>query len=280
MFLDSYAPTDNNLNFGTSSSVSLFFYIFFYIILSIFILGEKIYSHQILSSIIIFISTIIIIILFFIKDEISKNIFVNIIFIIFVTGLFSLYNVMEKKYYNIYMDSPYHLMFVSGVYSLILILLYEIFTDIVFGIDSTFNGIFYQFGKNIEKHEGLYFLIFIGDVLSAFIWIVGIELTVYFFTPCHFIISESISQIISTFVNETIDDFPVHEKVIIYFLFVIIIFATFIYNKILVINIWSLNKNTKKYIGLRQRKETKDISLLKKISLFDEENKEDNQNDD
>ena len=85
MFLDSYIALDSSLNFGTSSSVSLFFYIFFYIFLSIIILGERLYTHQILSSIVIVISIFIITILFLIKDELSNKIFINIIMIIVVT---------------------------------------------------------------------------------------------------------------------------------------------------------------------------------------------------
>ena len=63
MFIDSYTAIDNELNFGTSSSISLFFDIIFYIGLSRVILGDKIYSHQIFSSIIIICSIIIVIIL-------------------------------------------------------------------------------------------------------------------------------------------------------------------------------------------------------------------------
>ena len=263
MFLDSYTASDNNLNFGTSSSVSLFFYIFFYIFLSFLILGEKIYFHQIISSIIIVISIFVVVILFLIKDENTDNIFLNILIIIIVTCLFALYNVLEKRYYNKYMDSPYHLMFVIGLYAIGIILIYEIFTIIIFGFDFSFNGLFYQLWKNIQKYKFLYILIFIADVLSAFIWIGGIQLTVYFFTPCHFIISESISQIISTFINNTIENFPVAEKVIIYILFVVIFLSTLIYNEIVIINIFSLNKNTKKYIRLRQLTETEDLLTLK-----------------
>ena len=276
MFLDSYTASDNNLNFGTSSSLSLFFYIFFYISLSYVFLGDKIYYHQIISSIIIVISIFIVIILFLIKDENTDNIFLNILIIIIVTCLFALYNVLEKKYYNKYMDSPYHLMFVIGIYAIAIILFYEILTNIIFGFDFSFNGLFYQFLLNIKEYKFLYILIFIADVLSAFIWIGGIQLTVYFFTPCHFIISESISQIISTFINNTIENFPVAEKVIIYILFVVIFLSTLIYNEIIIINIFSLNKNTKKYIGLRQLTETEDLLTLKTYN--DDDFKEEQRN--
>ena len=90
-------------------------------------------------------------------------------------------------------------------------------------------------------------------------------MTVYFFTPCHFIISESISQIISTIVKKAIKDFPVIEKVIIYFLFSLIIIATLIYNEVIIINVCNLNKNTKKFILIRQISETEDLLNLNSI---------------
>ena len=255
ILLDSYISFEYGLNFGTSSSVSLFFYIFFYIFLSRVILSVKIYSHQIFSIIFIVVSILIVIIIFLTNDSLSSKIIINIFITIIVTCLLALFNIMGKKYYNIYMDSPYHFMFIIGLFGMSLILLYEIFTVIIFGIDRSFNGIFYQFGKNFEKYKGLYILIFIGDVLSDFLIVAGIQLTIYYFTPCHFIISESTSQIISTFVNDTIENFPVYEKVIIYFLFIIIFFATLIYNEVLIIKICSLNENTKKYIALREANE-------------------------
>ena len=84
-------------------------------------------------------------------------------------------------------------MFVIGIISLILILIYERIINIIFGLYCPYNGVFYQYGKNFQRYKGYYILLFIADILSAFIWIAEIELTVYFFTPCHFIISESIS---------------------------------------------------------------------------------------
>ena len=271
VFFEAYIFYDKGLNIGTSSSISLFFFIFFYILLSRIILGDKLYSHQILSSIIIAISNITITILFFIKEDISLSVLTNIVVIIIVTCLFSLFNVLQKKYYNIYMDSPYHFMFIIGLFAMTLVLLYEIFTVIIFGIDNPFNGIFYQFGKNYSKFGGLYILIFIGDILSDFLLVGGIQLTIYYFTPCHFIISESISQIISTFVNDTIVDFPLYEKTIIHIMFIIIIFATLIYNEVIIIKICTLSKNTKKYIALRQSSESTNLITLKTFDSVGEE---------
>ena len=265
MFLDSYTLV-NNFDIGTSSSISLFVSIFSNIILSKIILGEKIYSHQIFASMIILISILIVIILFLIKAiHIESNIGVNIALITFISSFYSLFNIMEKRYYNKFVDSPYHLMYVIGLFATILILVYEIFTVIIFGIDSNLNGIFYQFYKNCERFQYLYILIFISDILTAFIWLWGIQLTVYFFTPCHFIISESISQIISFFINDTISEYSDGEQATIIIFFSIIIFATLIYNEVLIINICSLSNNTKKNINLRQLRESE--SILTNIDL-------------
>ena len=265
MFLDSYTLV-NNFDIGTSSSISLLVSIFSNIILSKIILGEKIYSHQIFASMIILISILIVIILFLIKAiHIESNIGVNIALITFISSFYSLFNIMEKRYYNKFVDSPYHLMYVIGLFATILILVYEIFTVIIVGIDSNLNGIFYQFYKNCERFQYLYILIFISDILTAFIWLWGIQLTVYFFTPCHFIISESISQIISFFINDTISEYSDGEQATILIFFFIIIFATLIYNEVLIINICSLSNNTKKNINLRQLRESE--SILTNIDL-------------
>ena len=262
MFLDSYTLV-NNFDIGTSSSISLFVSIFSNIILSKIILGEKIYSHQIFASMIILISILIVIILFLIKAiHIESNIGVNIALITFISSFYSLFNIMEKRYYNKFVDSPYHLMYVIGLFATILILVYEIFTVLIVGIDSNLNGIFYQFYKNCERFQYLYILIFISDILTAFIWLWGIQLTVYFFTPCHFIISESISQIISFFINDTISEYSDGEQATIIIFFIIIIFATLIYNEVLIINICSLSNNTKKNINLRQLRESESILIF------------------
>lgn len=112
-----------------------------------------------------------------------------------------------------------------------------------------------------------------GDILSAFIWLAGIQLTVYFFTPYHFIISESLSQIVSTIIKRTINDYPVYERVIIYIFFVIIIFATLIYNEIIILNFWNLNENTKHMILLRQGTENEDIKQERSMdTIYEDEN--------
>ena len=256
MYLDSYCSSNEDLSFKTSSTVSLFFCLISYVTLSRIILGDKVYRHQYFSLVIIIVCNIITNVLILLHED-TSNIVVNFVLMFVILSLYAAYNVLEKKYFNIYMDSPYHLMFIVGLISLIVILFYETITVLAFGKDRVFNGIFYQIQLNFENIK-LYPLLFIGDVLSAFLWVAGIHLTVYFFTPCHFIISESVSQIISTIINNTLENRPLYIKVIIYVLFCVILFAAFIYNEVIIIKVCSLDENTKRHIQDRAKCENEE----------------------
>ena len=144
LFLDSYCSTRDDLNFKTSSSMSLFFCIISYVGFSWKLLGDKIYRHQVFSLIIIGVC-IILNNMLIIADGDNPNIWWNILFLFFIDFFYGLYNVCEKKYFNKYIDTPDHLMFVIGLMSLIIVLLYETITVLAFGKDWDFNGIFYQF---------------------------------------------------------------------------------------------------------------------------------------
>ena len=253
MILDAY----NQYDFKTSSPVSLFFSIISYVILSRLILGMKIYSHQIFALIIILVSNIAIILLAFIGRK-NEHIFLGLLFIFAIVILYCLYNNLVKRYFNVYMGSPYYFMFIIGAMSICLIFPYEIITVLAFGKNTEFNGIFYQMEKNF-KNTKLYPLIFIADILTAFLWIAGIILTIYFFTPCHFIISESISQILSAFISKNLDELSITKRVFIYILFFVIFLGSLIYNEIFIINIGSLSINTQKHIIRRQKEETENI---------------------
>ncbi len=278
LFLDSYCSTRDDLNFKTSSSMSLFFCIISYVGFSWLLLNNKIYRHQAFSLIIIGIC-IILSNMLIIADGDNSNIWWNILFLFFIDFFYGLYNVREKQYFNAYMDTPDHLMFVIGLMSLIIVLLYETITVLAFGKDRDFNGIFYQFEKNFENNN-LYPLIFLGDIISAFLWILGIQLTVYFFTPCHFIISESVSQILSTIFNNSLKAHSIYTKISVYFFYFIILMAAFIYNEVIIIKLFHLEDDTKKYILKREEEGRKDDNNFEEPILREskenEENKENN----
>ena len=201
----------------------------------------------------------IILILIWAKD--NSNLPINILIMAVIMILFAVYNVVEKKYFNKYMDSPYHYMFVVGLISTIIILLYETITVLAASKDEVYNGIFLQIETNFKESK-FYLLVLLGDLASAFFWVMGIHLTVYYFTPCHFTISEAISQIFSTFINpDNLEGRPLAIQIIIYVLFFIIFFASLIYNEVVIIVAFDLNKNTKKFTEERANFE-KDLNLV------------------
>jgi hypothetical protein len=96
LFLDSYCSTRDDLNFKTSSSMSLFFCIISYVGLSQLLLPVKFYRHQKFSLIVIGICIILsnILIIF---DGSDSNILLNILILIIIDALYGLYNVLEKN---------------------------------------------------------------------------------------------------------------------------------------------------------------------------------------
>ena len=215
MLLDSVCLINDDLKFTSGSAFSLLFCIIPYVVLSRVILGYKIHRHHVLSITIFIICCILIIIIFIVMGiEINFYLLVNIIIIAIIFILYALYNILEKKFFNIYMDSPYHFMFVVGLISLVLILLYETITVLAFGKDNPFNGIFQQIEKNFGENN-FYPLIFLGDIILSFLFVGGINLTIYFFTPCHMIILEGIKHIISSLFDNSYADRPLYMQIII-----------------------------------------------------------------
>ena len=273
IFLDIY--TFGYINFNFKSSIYLFYIIFFYILFSRIILHLQIYNHQLLSIIIITLCMPILLIFYFTNDEKKENLLFSSLFLLITGCLYPLFNILEKRYYNKYMDSPYHFMFIIGLISLSILIPYEIFALIAFGEDTYFNGILYQIKLNFNKYSYLYPLFFIGDVLVSFLWVAGIHLTFYFLSPCHFIISESICQILSTFINHSIQIYSMSIKITIYILYVVIAIASLIYNEVIIINIGDLSVNTKKKIISRELTEKELLSDMDIEKELDNNNNKD-----
>ena len=123
------------------------------------------------------------------------------------------------------------------------------------GINSTYTNVLALLNM-AELGIGKYALLLIIDLISAFLWIAGIQLTIYFFTPCHFIISECISKIITIFLTVIKKNNIADKSTIgICIVYGIIIICGLIYNEIIIINVGSLSNNTTKKILNRENKE-------------------------
>ena len=88
-------------------------------------------------------------------------------------------------------------------------------------------------------------------------WVFGIKLTIYYFTPCHFSLLEYIAEYVTylKFVVESDEEFYKTTNVIIFTIaYIINFFCCLVFNEVLILNFWKLDYNTKKRIQERMVK--------------------------
>ena len=158
---------------------------------------------------------------------------------------YCLSDVLGKKYLITYIDHLYLFLFKIGIIGLI--------PMITFGIITLF--------INIDEKYQL-FLIFnstdiwinLLDLFFSFMFQLGLWLTIFYLTPCHYIIYESISNFLEIFLDKiegSIGKYSNEEIITFYILYPILIFGTFVFNEIIILNIFGLNSNTTNEIILR-----------------------------
>ena len=245
---------DDDINIG-KQSIGVLFEILFFIILSIILLKEKLYRHHYFSLYIISFTLLILVISFIICHK-EKKVLKAILFYFVLSFLFCLYDVLGKKYMNLYYDSPYNIMFTIGLITTIILMIYDTIVYIFFKVENY--GIIIGFQENINFSS---FFLFLLELICEFLWNLGIWLTLYYFTPCHFIISESISEYIYYTIDAiNSDDGNKHYSsfnIILYSVcYVINIISALIFNEIIILNFRGLSEFTKKEIRKRERIDT------------------------
>ena len=249
MALDAFTKKRVNINFRMSTS--LLYFMFFYVLFSRLIIRQILYRHRTLSIFVIMLFIPLLIVFYFINEgnNDSTNLFINSLFLILIAGLYSLFDVLCKKLYNSFYDSPYHFMFVIGLMSLSILFLYESISLIITGVkDNDFNGIIFQIKNNYSEHSFWYILIVLGDAITSFLWLAGKQLTIFYFTPSYLMISECISQIITTIIEKSLKNYNIGFIIGIYAIYIIIIVFSCVYNEIFIFNFCSLKYNTTKNI--------------------------------
>ena len=253
----------NDLFTILSESIGVLSAISFYFLFSKIFFKIKIYTHQLISLFIISICLLIFLVIDIIKIYNEPNFFsrfgMSLAKFIILFVLYSLYDALVKKHFETYDDVPYHLMFFVGLFSLIIIIPIDIF--------AIFNSVL---GSHIVEHIQklytdlgfiLFILWFILDIIVGLFWLGGIMLTLYYFTPFHFVISEILSQLFSKCINwiSKKEPDPWYLIVIYLFIYAIIIFLSLVYYEIIIIKLWSMEKDTFKYITDRQKDEVNDL---------------------
>jgi hypothetical protein len=243
---------DDNAAFNLGKqSIGIFLEILLLIVISKFILKTSIYRHNLLSLIIILFNLLLISISY-IHYFLTKTISVTIYYL-FNNFLLCLLYVFGKKYLDSFYVSPYNLILYIGIICSFIFLVYDLIVYlIVRDNNDNIHGIILGFQKNGSSS---FVILFLLDIIFSFSCNIGIWLSIYYFTPFHFIISELISE----YIYYTYDwlfgdsDYEVGNIILYSLIYLINLFFSLIFNEIIILNFWGLEFNTKKNIEKRQR---------------------------
>ena len=252
-------------------SMGIFFNILGYIFLSMLILKQKLYLHNYISMGIIGVLLIVLFIItcFYIEDK--SKIWKSFVYYLFYILLFILYDVLKKKYMNLFFNTPYFMMVVIGIFGCIFVLVYDL---VLFLIDNNKEEVAKGFTYNIDGAGKAFALIL--DIVMHYIWNLGIWLTIYYLTPCHYFVSAYISEFIYYIENikkSKEEPFYCTNNIIIFSIFAFINFCCcLVFNEVIILNFWNLDYYTKKRIQERQKHESKQTNQAQAL-LTDDENK-------
>ena len=251
-------------------SMGIFFDIGGYIVLSMLILKQKLYFHNFISMGIIAVLLIVLFIMTTVCIEDKNSIWKSFIYYLFYILLFILYDVLKKKYMNMFFNTPYFMMLVIGIFGCIFVLIYDF---ILFLIDNDKEEVAKGFTYNIKEIGPAFALIL--DLIIQFIWNLGIWLTIYYLTPCHYFVSAYISEFIyyiESIKKSKDEPFYGTNNIIIFSIFAFVNFCfCLVFNEVIILNFCNLDYNTKKRIQERQRYESKQTNQAQ-ILLKNDEN--------
>ena len=226
-------------------SIGIFFDIALYIILSYVILKQKLYKHSYISAGIIALMLLILFIIstFYIE---GKVILYSFIYYFFYSLCFVLYDILKKKYMSLFYNSPYFMMLVIGAVNIILVLIYDAFA---YNLNPDISGIIIGLKININS---------VGN---------------FFKFPCHYFISEYISEYIYYIMNamDYDEDFYSTANIIIFSISYFINFlCCLVFNEVVILNFCGLDYNTKKRIKQRILIEEQSNNKETQMMLVDE----------
>ena len=222
------------------TNLEIFFEVLFLVPLSMMVLGLSIFSHQKISIIIILVCLFIIIIEDIVYNKLGiEQIIKTLSYTFFFQLFYCLADAFGIKYLNIYVDNIFLFLFQIGIINTCALLIFSTITHFM-NVD---NG-------NLEFFQGfkkLPILFFIVDLFISFLYEMGLWLTMYYFSPCHYFIFETISDFIEYILNATYRgyNYKVEQLITFFILYPILIFAILVFNEVIILNFCGLNYNTK-----------------------------------
>ena len=204
------------------------------------------------------------------EEYIGKHIWFYFLFSI----TYCLLLVIGKYYMDKFYSSPYFIMLIIGIIMSGILLIIALIKYYVTSESQIFTG----FNINVNNGKSIGYLI--GDIISQFIFNLGLWITVYYFTPCHTIISENMMEIMyyiydysdnKKYWNEK--EFYLNFWLFPIFLFINLIFSL-IFNEIIIFKCCKLDYYTNIRIQEREKKEQNNINkFINKI--IDEDDDDD-----
>ena len=242
-------------------NIPALFQIFFLISFSILFLGYSLYFHQYVSMALISICIIIFLLeaAIYTKEITYEKFFLCLLYYFSYELFYCLSDVLGKKYLNTYIDGVYLFLFKIGITGLVPLLFYDAIANLS-DLDDKYHGIF-QTLFHLEFYNTLFFL------FLSIIILIGIWLVIYYYSPCHFIIIETLGDFINiiyiNFIEKENKDFKKEEIISFFILYPFLILGVLVFNEVIILNFFKLNHNTKYYILQRAKIDSLNDKFLK-----------------
>ena len=233
------------------------YYLFFVPILSKIILKKGIFRHQLSSLFISFLGFIIFFIPFFIeiKNNDLKEILIANIFTLIEAIFHSLYLVLTKYLMHYYYLSPFLCILLIGVIGFVLSILGFIIVSIF-----KKNNIFYDAFILLKDMEIKYYILLLFIYIIICIYHIFIFLVIFYFSPILSCISDIVNPLFSMIFEALMDnDYKTIHLILKSFGYILILFAAFIYNEIIILNFCGCNEYTSICIKERGNEELHSI---------------------
>ena len=236
-------------------SIGIFFEIISLTLFSFVILNQKLYKHHYISLGII---SALLLALFILSISFMENIVSSFFYYLCYAILFCLYDVLKKKYMNLFYNTPYFMMLIIGSINTTLLIIYDV---IAYYANPDISGVIIGFKKNINSEGDVFLLIL--DLFLEYIWNLGFWLTIYYFSPCYNFISEYIAEYIFyilSAIKENDEYYSTLNIIIFSICYFINLFCIIIFNEVLILNFCRMDYNTKKRIQQRERNDSEAIN--------------------
>ena len=242
------------------------------LIFSSLILKAKFYSHHFFSLIMMIIIGIILNVINYYESNIT---FWEVAVTLLTEIFYCLENVICKHTMEIKFSSPYEICFYVGLFELILFsVLLIIFTNVPLSSIEKMNHLnenyiddIYNYLDKVDITEGFIFVLL---MLLRCIFILFGFVTVDFFTPAHIVLILIVGEV--SFIFFANYNWKLYLKII---FFVFLLFFVLIFTEIIELNVFGLQKNTKKNIRKRSGED-----IIENDPHLSEESINTNDNDD